>query len=133
MNWLVLAGSLAAVFTVAGIAWLGGMGGAPGIENTDHAMRLARDAHSGFAPSEAAVDSTGRAALVQGKSGEIVLLRAHGARFAARVFKAHPGVRREGGRLSIATGERMFGDAVLELGDDDAALWARRLQGAADA
>ncbi len=56
MNWLVLAGSLAAVFAVAGVAWLGGMGGTPRIENDAHAMRLARDAHSGFEPSEAAVD-----------------------------------------------------------------------------
>ncbi len=130
MSWLVLAGSLAAVFAVAGLVWLLGFGTSPGIANADQAMELAREAQSGFRPTEAVVDAEGRAALVQGDNGEFVLVRPHGAQMAARIFKSAPAIECDGGQLKIATGERMFGDVMLELDEQDAKRWAKRLQGA---
>lgn len=133
MDWITLAGSLAAVFTLAGIAWWLGVGKAPAIADADDAKQQATEAHSGFRPAEAAVDGEGRAALVLGEDGEIVLLRPHGARFAARVFRAAPRCCAEGEQLIIASGERMFGDVTLRLGADEAVRWAARLEDLANA
>ncbi len=130
MSWLVLTGSLGAVFAVAGLVWLLGLGKSPGIADAKHAMQLAREAQSGFRPAGAVIDAKGRAALVRGNNGEIILVRPHGAQMAARIFKSAPAIEREGGRLKIATGERMFGDVMLELDEKDAKHWAKRLEGA---
>ena len=129
MNLTVLIGSLAAVFALAAIAWLLGMGRTPRIANAKQAERLARDAHSGFAPSDAAVSRDGKAALVAGRDGDFVLLREHGANIAARVFRQAPDVRRDDGILTVTTGERLFGDLRLDLGDTDATRWLERLEG----
>ena len=128
MDWLTLAGSLAAVFALAGIAWWMGVGAAPKIADRDQAMTLAGDAHSGFRPAEAAVDHDGRAAIVIGEDNSIILLRPHGAQIAARVFHAMPRVERSEGELKIHSGERMFGDVTLTLNEAEAARWEARLK-----
>ncbi|MGP1351784.1 MAG: hypothetical protein ACTS1Z_00535 [Parasphingopyxis sp.] len=127
MNLTVLIGSLAAVFALAAIAWLLGMGRTPRIADTAQAERLARDAHSGFVPEGAAVSRDGKAALVAGRDGDFVLLREHGANIAARVFRRAPDARRDDGVLTVATGEKLFGDLRLDLGEADAARWSERL------
>ncbi|MBC2776352.1 hypothetical protein [Parasphingopyxis marina] len=126
MNWVVLAGSIAAVLILAGFAWLLKLGATPQIESEEAAARLARDAHSGFRPIDIALGRDGRAALLLGENGDIVLLRPHGAQIAARVFRAAPPITRAGGELKIATGERMFGDVALQLDEAEAARWAAR-------
>lgn len=123
MNWLQLVGSLAAVFVVAALVWWMGMGKAPRIESAEQAERLAREAHSGFRPVDTIVDRNGQAALVRGESGEIVLLRAHGAQIAARVFRDPPQAQFEAGRLIIETGEAMFGRVILSADEGEAAPW----------
>lgn len=133
MDWITLVGSLAAVFALAGIAWWLGVGKAPAIADADDAMRQAAEAHSGFRPREAAVDGEGRAALVLGEGGELVLLRPHGARVAARVFHSAPDCQTDGEELKIASGERMFGDVTLRLGAEEATRWAARLENIAHA
>lgn len=127
MDWITLIASLAAVLALAAIAWWLGVGKPPAIEDEEQAMRHAADAHSGFRPREAAVDAEGRAALVLGDNREIVLLRPHGARIAARVFRGPPPSSVQGEELKIASGERMFGDVTLRLGAAEAARWAARL------
>ncbi|RED17032.1 hypothetical protein [Parasphingopyxis lamellibrachiae] len=127
MNLAVLLGSIAAVLALAGIAWLLKLGNQPRIESPEAAARQAREAHSGFRPTEVALDGEGRAALVLGEQGEAVLLRPHGAQIAARVFRTPPRATRKGSTLTIATDERMFGDAALMLGEDEAARWAALL------
>lgn len=129
MNLTVLIGSLAAVFALAAIAWLLGMGRTPRIADAAQAERLARDAHSGFVPAGAAVSRDGRAALVAGRDGDFVLLREHGANIAARVFRRAPDARRDDGVLTVTTGEKLFGDLRLDLGEADAARWSERLEG----
>ena len=127
MSWTILAGSLGAVLARAVIARALRLGASPRIADPETAARLARDAHAGFRAIEIALDSQGRAALALGEDGAIVLIRPHGAQFAARVFRAPPAVTQEGGRLIIASGERMFGDVTLDLGEARAARWAERL------
>lgn len=126
MNWAALAGSLGAVIALAAVAWALKLGPAPRIADADEAKRLAREAHTGFVPADAAVDRDGRAAIVAGADGRIALLRVHGARVAARLLPRAE-ARAEGGILKIASGERMFGDVAIALGAAEAARWARRL------
>lgn len=127
MNWAVLAGSLGAVLFLAGIAWALKLGAPMRIDDAETADGLARDTRPGFRPADIALDSEGRAALVLGEDGAIILIRPHGARFAARVFRVPPGLSRQGGRLIITSKERMFGDVTLDLGEAEAARWAERL------
>ena len=123
MDWITLAGSLAAVFAVAGIVWLMGMGKAPRISSAEQAMILARDAHSGFRPAEALVDREGAAALVAGEDGAVVLVRPHGAQIAARVFAQPPQMDFADGLLTVATGDPRFGDVTLRLDEEQATRW----------
>lgn len=128
MSWMVLAGSLAAVLALAGIARALKLGAGTRIDDEETVRRLARDAHSGFRPVEVALDKAGLAALARGEDGAIVLLRAHGAQFAARAFRAAPRVTIDGPRLNIASGERMFGNVTLDLGEVEAARWEELLK-----
>ena len=127
MNLTVLLGSLAAVFVVAAISWLMGLGRNPRIGSEADARQLAREAHSGFRPISAAVSIDGKAALVAGQGGDYVLLRDHGANVAARVLHEAPSIRRDGAMLIVETGEMMFGDLHLELEDDAAQHWTEEL------
>lgn len=127
MNLTVLLGSLAAVFVVAAISWLMGLGRVPRIGSEADARQLAREAHSGFHPTGAAVSIDGKAALVAGQGGDYVLLRDHGANVAARVLHEAPSIRREGAFLIVETGEMMFGDLQLELEDEAAQHWTDQL------
>ncbi|MEM8696073.1 MAG: hypothetical protein AAGE05_08655 [Pseudomonadota bacterium] len=129
MSLVALIGSLVAVFALAAIAWLLGMGRTPRIADTAQAERLARDAHSGFVPTDAAVSRDGKTALVAGRDGDFVALREHGANIAARVFRHAPDMRRDDAILTVATGERLFGDLRLDLGEADAARWQGVLAG----
>jgi hypothetical protein len=127
MNWLQLIGSLAAVFALAAMVWFLGMGKTPRIADADEAERLARDAHSGFVPNETALSRDGLAALVAAANGELVLLRGHGAKIVARALHTAPPVTREDGILVIDTGERLFGNLRLDLGEEQAIWWHRAL------
>ncbi len=133
MDWMTLAGSLAAVFALAGIAWLLGMGRTAGIGDEDQAKAMARDAQSGFHPVSAIVGSDGEAALAIDAGGALVLVRRHGAQFAARYFPAPPPVQAGDDGLQIATGERIFGTITIKADARTAADWARRIQAAAPA
>lgn len=129
MIWLTLLGSLAAVFALAAVTWFLGMGKSPRITDAHEAKQLASDAHSGFQPAEAAVSRDGRAALVAGRDGEFVLLRGHGAKIVARVLRTAPQVIQEGTELVIVTGEQLFGDVRLDLGEAEAERLERELTG----
>ena len=123
MTWLTLIGSLAAVFAVAGLVWAMGMGRGAAITDSEAAERLAREAQSGFVPHAAIVGRDHRAALVLGADEAIILLRVHGAQIAARVLRSLTQVERRDGVLIIGTGERLFGDVILDLGADQARHW----------
>lgn len=83
MNWALAAGSLAAVLTLAGIAWLLGLGGG-GIDEEAEAMVAAEDAVSGFEAVSAIIADDRRSAIVRGRDGDTVQLMMKGARVVAR-------------------------------------------------
>ncbi len=128
---LELGGSLAAVL---GLAWTASrlqLGGDVRIRSEDAARELAEEAICGFDAVDVALDRAGIGALLRDGSGRVLLIRRHGARFAARLLDSHAGVRLDRSFLSVETSDSRFGVVTLDLGAQ-AQKWAgsfRRLVG----
>ena len=123
MNWIVFAASLGAVLALGGIAaWLKLGGTDTSFTAPDEAMLAAEQAVTGFHALSAAVGRDGRAALVFGEGMRVVVLKAHGARTAAREIVWRD-VRATHEGMEVATKDR-FG-TVLIAGVDN--LDVRRL------
>ena len=131
MDWQVevlkLAASLLAVFAVA---WLVGklrLGGEARIRDAAHAIQLAEEAEVGFGGIDVGLDRAGYSALVRNADGRQMLIRAHGAQFAARAVDAGFTGRLDKDFLTLTAPERTFGSVTLRLGKD-AGLWASRMR-----
>ena len=119
--------SLAAILALAWLARRLGLGGDVRLRDAADARERAGQALCGFEAAEVALDRAGIGALLRDASGRVMLLRRHGAQFAARLLDSHAGVRLDRQFLTIATGERSFGSVTLDLGDK-AAVWASSLR-----
>lgn len=119
-------GSLVAILVLAWIALKLGLGGDPRIRSEAHLRDLAEEALCGFDPVEIAIDRGSQAALARDGEGRVMLLRRHGAHFASRLLDAGARVRCDGSVLFVASSNRRFGEARLELGES-ASAWAERL------
>jgi hypothetical protein len=127
MNWMLLSGSLVAIVAMTLTArWLG-LGAEPHIVDHDHARRLASEAHFGFQPVEIAISQEGTAALLRDHDGRLMVLRPHGNHFVARLLASATSFRLDRHKLILLPGENMFGEVVLDLGDQ-AATWAGKIQ-----
>ena len=124
---LQLAGSLIAILALAWIAARLGLGGDVRLRDEAQVRRLAEEAQFGFDPVATAIDRAGLAALVRDDQGRIMLLRRHGARFAARLLDSHAHVRLDRNFLVVGTGDRQFGQITLDLGPE-ASAWAASLR-----
>ena len=124
---LQLAGSLIAILALAWIAARLGLGGDVRLRDEAQVRRLAEEAQFGFDPVATAIDRAGLAALVRDEQGRIMLLRRHGARFAARLLDSHAHVRLDRNFLVVGTGDRQFGQITLDLGAE-ASAWAASLR-----
>lgn len=121
---------VASVALIGIVAWLAarlGLGGDVRLAGTDHARTLARAALCGFEPVDQALDRAGIAALLRDSHGRMMLLRRHGAHFAARLLDSHAHVRLDRNFLTIGTGDRQFGTITLDLGEA-AQVWAASLR-----
>lgn len=123
--------SLAAIL---GLAWLArqmGLGADVRIRSVEHARQLANEAVCGFEPVDLALDRAGIGALLRDDHGRMLLIKRHGAHFAARLLNTHVDARLDRNFLTIGSGEKTFGQVTLDLGDK-AQVWAgslRRLRG----
>lgn len=122
-----LGGSLLAICALAAVAWKLGLGGDLRIRDDAHARELAEEAESGFEAADVAIDRAGHAALLRDADGRVMLLRRHGAHFAARMLTGHAHVRLDRHALVVGTGERRFGEVTLDLGGQ-AQYWAASLR-----
>ena len=114
--------SLMAILALAGVArWLR-LGAAPRLGDENAARIAAQEAVAGFDPVAIAVDRQGRGALLRDASGQVMVLRQHGAHFAGRLLAPTATARRDGDMLIVDTADRRFGVARLEVADADA--WA---------
>lgn len=119
--------SLAAILGVAGLVAKLRLGGDVRLRDEVEAGALARAALCGFEPAEIALDRAGIGALVRDTAGRVMLLRRHGAQFAARMLDTHAFTRLDHNFLTVGTGDARFGAVTLDLGDK-AQHWASSLR-----
>jgi hypothetical protein len=95
------------------------------IRDAGHAIALAEEAECGFAGVTAAVDTAGFGALVTNAAGAVMLVRAHGNRFAARRIGPGWHARLNRRMLELTAAESTFGTVTLDLGEEAGAVAAR--------
>jgi hypothetical protein len=119
MTWQQLAGSLAAIVILAGLAWLlklGRAGHEGTVDDPESAARAAEEALAGFRAIGALVGDDRAAALVAGAHGRVAVVKRHGARLAVREVRWSQ-VRATFDGMLVETGDRRFG-AVTVTGID---------------
>jgi len=115
---------------ILGVTWLArqlALGTDVRLRSEDEARALARAAICGFEPTELALDRAGIGALLRDAQGRMMLLRRHGAQFAARLLDNHADTRLDRNFLTVGTGERFYAPTTLDLGDQ-AQVWAASLR-----
>jgi hypothetical protein len=122
-----LALSLAAILLLAWGCRRLGLGGDVRLRDEAEARRLAGEALCGFEAAELVLDRAGIGALLRDAEGRVMLLRRHGAHFAARLLGSHAFARLDRNFLTIGTGEKAFGSVTLDLGEQ-AQVWAGSLR-----
>jgi hypothetical protein len=122
-----LGGSIVAVLVLFWLTKRLGLGGDVRIRDEAHARRLADEAICGFDPVQIALDRAGIGALMKDAAGRHLLIRRHGAQFAARLLDGHAESRLDQNFLTVGTGERNFGKITLNLGPE-AQYWAAGLR-----
>ena len=121
MNWMLLVGSLVAIFALAGIArWLD-LGGDARLDRAE-AVRLAEE--QGFAVADIALDRAGLAALVRDTANNFMLVRRHGAHFVVHPLRDATQARLDHRFLSLGPEKQRV---TLDLGDQ-AGVWAANLR-----
>lgn len=122
-----LAGSIVAILLVALLAAKLRLGEDVRLQGESEARELAGLAVAGFVPNEVALDRAGIGALLRDPQGRVMLLRRHGAQFAARLLDSHAFARLDRNFLTIGTREQTFGQVTLDLGNE-APVWAASLR-----
>jgi hypothetical protein len=120
-------GSLLAILLVYGLVRALRLGEDVRLAGEAEVLALAEAAQCGFAPVEVALDRARIGALLRNAAGEVMLIRRHGARFAARLLTSHAGVRLDQGFLTVSTDDPHFGTVTLDLGAE-AQVWAASLR-----
>ena len=121
---------LVSLLAILALAWLArrmGLGDDVRIRDEDHARELAKAAVCGFGAADIALDRAGIGALLRDSQGRVMLIKRHGAHFAARVLDTHADARLDRNFLTIGSGEKTFGKVTLNLGDK-AQVWASSLR-----
>ncbi len=120
----------ASLLAILALAWLArrlDLGADVRIRDEDEARQLAAEALCGFEAEDLALDRAGIGALLRDRMGRVMLLKRHGAHFAARLLDSHSHARLDRNFLTIGSGESTFGKVTLDLGDK-AQVWASSLR-----
>ncbi|MEN9926152.1 MAG: hypothetical protein RL268_2278 [Pseudomonadota bacterium] len=120
----------ASLLAILALAWLArrlDLGADVRIRDEDEARQLAAEALCGFDAEDLALDRAGIGALLRDRMGRVMLLKRHGAHFAARLLDSHSHARLDRNFLTIGSGESTFGKVTLDLGDK-AQVWASSLR-----
>ncbi len=121
---------VASVVLILLVSWLAAalkLGNDVRLKGEAEARELAATAVCGFDPVDLALDRAGIGALLRDSRGRVMLLRRHGAQFAARILDSHAFARLDRNFLTVGTGEKAFGQVTLDLGDK-AQVWAASLR-----
>lgn len=119
--------SILAVLLLALLAHQLGLGGDVRLRSEAQARDEAAAALGGFEAVEVALDRAGIGALLRDAQGRVLLLRRHGAQFAARLLDSHSDTRLDHNFLTIGTSDQSFGKITIDLGDK-AQVWAASLR-----
>jgi len=119
--------SLLAILALAWLAHGMRLGEDVRIRNEEHARELANEAVCGFDVTDLALDRAGIGALVRDSRGRVMLIKRHGAHFAARLLDTYADAQLDRNFLTIGSGEKTFGQVTLDLGDK-AQVWAGSLR-----
>lgn len=119
--------SLLAILALAWLAHGMRLGEDVRIRNEEHARELANEAVCDFDVTDLALDRAGIGALLRDSRGRVMLIKRHGAHFAARLLDTHADARLDRNFLTIGSGEKTFGTVTLDLGDK-AQVWAGSLR-----
>lgn len=114
---LQFAGSLLAILALAWIARLLRLGSTPRLLDDMAARFHANAAVEGFAPVDIALDRGGKGAILRDAHSRFLVLKPHGAHFAARLLTPAMKATTRDGALVILTGERLFGEVTLQIAD----------------
>lgn len=121
---------VASVVLILLVSWLAAalkLGNDVRLKGEAEVRELAATAVCGFDPVDLALDRAGIGALLRDSRGRVMLLRRHGAQFAARILDSHAFARLDRNFLTVGTGEKAFGQVTLDLGDK-AQVWAASLR-----
>jgi hypothetical protein len=116
MSWAVLAGSLAAVLALAGIARLLGLGVASPLTEAQ-ACRIAADRAIGFIPVRAIIGDEGSTALVLGDDAAVAI-RQHGMGMVVARLCLPLSLSRQSGGIRLDSGDARIGALVLPADPD---------------
>lgn len=119
---LQFVGSLIAIFLLAGLARLLGLGGKPRLKTAQQVQRAAGEVFDGFAVESFALDADGASAILRDQQGAIMVIKRHGNQFAGRLLDARANITSDGPNLVVDPGDARFGTVSLHL--DDPAPWA---------
>lgn len=113
MSWWQLAGSLAAILLLAGVAWWFKLGRAGKIGSLEEAADAADHQLPGFLTGGAVLGADGMAALAVDRSGlRMAVVKRHGARLAVREV-GWSALRSTEDGIVVETGERRFGRVAV--------------------
>lgn len=122
---LIFAGSLFAIFALAGLTrWLR-LGGNPKLADEEAVRIAAQEVEDGFEADRIAIARDGTAALTADPGGRIMVIKRHGNQFAGRVLTGRASAREEVDGLVVDCGETQFGTVRLSL--TDSSTWADRI------
>ena len=110
--------SIFGVLAVAGLVWFLGLGKAK-LQDASQAQRLAEDMVPGFDARDVLLSSDMESALIAGRNDQFVLLKRHGAKFAARALNKPLNIARDENQVIVDSGEMTFGAVALSLSKAD--------------
>lgn len=114
----LLGGSLVAVLALGAIAWWLGLG-KPDAITPDQAREVAEARLLGFRAGEVHVSTDGRAAIVLGADRDAAIVKTAGVQVAVRRLAWPVDWRQDGETIIVESGEAMFGNVRLALGEAD--------------
>ena len=113
--------SLIAIFALFGLAKALKLGPKPRLDNELTVHRAASEVQDGFEAQKIAISRNRDAALVRDGSGQIMLIKCHGNRFAGRILDSAANVREEVDAIIVDPGESQFG--IVKLSIEEPGIW----------
>jgi len=117
---LQFVGSLIAIFLLAALAKLLGLGGGSELSSAASVQRAANEVVDGFVVADFAVDANGESALALDSQGQVMVLKRHGNRIAGRLLQHIASAKVLGSKLIVDSGEARYGTVVLHIDNHEA-------------